>query len=35
MIEKQGVEVDFMQVDITAEARRRRLSLPAVSASVP
>lgn len=24
MIEKQGVEVDFMQVDITAKARRRR-----------
>lgn len=39
MIEKQGVEVDFMQVDITAEgapqkARRRRLSLLAVSVSV-
>lgn len=34
MIEKQGVEVDFMQVDITAEGARRRLSLLAVSVSV-
>ncbi|BBP33682.1 hypothetical protein VEE67_09330 [Escherichia coli] len=34
MIEKQGVEVDFMQVISPQKARRRRLSLLAVSVSV-
>ena len=34
MIEKQGVEVDFMQVDITAEGAPQKI-IAAVSASVP
>ncbi len=35
IIEKQGVEVEFMQVDITEKGARRRLLPPAVSVLAP